>query len=149
MFKMLSVTAQKIVACVCCDIAPRRNLFAMDTYQTQEYLLPAGATQTLRVVSGTMLVCLEGGLHRSERVVQADGILPYIVQVPLYRGESYACEEATWITLTASVPARLLCLYPKPLWRVWVGRGMQRVAKYAMIHFIRRGVEQSGSSSGS
>ena len=121
----------------------------MDTYQTQQWLLPAGTTQTRHILPGTLLVCLEGSLRYSEHVPQADGAMPYYVAVSLCTGESVRCEEAGAITLNAVVSTRLLCLYPRPVWRVWIARRMHRIAKYAMIHFIRRGVEQSGSSSGS
>ena len=112
-------------------------------------VLRRGGRLALRETAGTVLVCVEGSVCRIENIFRGDDALPYTVQVPLRAGESYVFEQAASVTITAESCAHLLCLRPEPAWRVWGARLLRRSAKYAMISNIRRGVEQSGSSSGS
>ena len=122
---------------------------ARPTFTTREWMLQRGDRCSLPAVKGMVLVCVEGSVHRTELVPQAEGVLPYAVQVPMRAGESHLFEQAVSIALAADCQVRLLCLRPQPIWRVWGARLLRYAAKYAMITNIRRGVEQSGSSSGS
>ena len=117
--------------------------------ETHLLVLRRGDCRTLYGPAGTVLVCVEGEMRRTERVPGAGDSLPRLVQVPLWAGESHLFEQAATVSLTAVSQARLLCLRPQPVWRVLAARLLRRTAKYAMMTNIRRGVEQSGSSSGS
>ena len=116
---------------------------------SQEIVLPAGSTHAVLGKRGTVLICLSGSVIQNHCIAREDAGMTYVVQVPLQQGESYVFEQTEVTRLMAQRPAHLLCLRSQPVWRVWVGKLMQRVKYYAMITFIRRGVEQSGSSSGS
>ena len=119
------------------------------THPACQLMLRCGETRALWGATGMVLVCAEGTVRRTEPVPGYDEPWPYTVGVAMGPGESYVYEQALRLQLTAESEARLLCLYPARWWRV-LARHLQRAgAKYAMIPFIRRGVEQSGSSSGS
>ncbi|GAB3102623.1 hypothetical protein GCM10027288_07700 [Bordetella tumbae] len=116
---------------------------------TEEIVLPPGSTQTVYGVRGTVLICLTGGVIQHQSIPRDGDAMPYIAQSPLRQGESYVFEDTHSILLRAEGLTHLLCIRPRPVWRVWAKQLMQRIEYYAMITNIRRGVEQSGSSSGS
>ena len=116
---------------------------------TEEIVLPPGATQTVHGIQGTVLICLTGSVIQHQSIPRDGDAMPYIARSPLRQGESYVFEDTRAILLGAEGLTHLLCIRPRPAWRVWVRRLMQRIEYYAMITNIRRGVEQSGSSSGS
>jgi len=106
-------------------------------------------TQRVYGTRGTVLVCLKGSVDLVHAIPNEGAVTPYVVPSPLHQGESYLFEDAHSISLRSACLAQLLCLRPQAMWRVLLRTLMQRVKYYAMITFIRRGVEQSGSSSGS
>ncbi len=116
---------------------------------TRLLVLQRGETRNFLATSGMVLVCIEGRVRRSEPIRGYDEPWPYIVDVAMGQGESYVCEQAVPVQVCAESQARLLCLRPASRWRVLARRLLRAGAKYAMISNIRRGVEQSGSSSGS
>src|SRR3546814_4048835 len=101
--------------------------------------------------TGVSDVCASGlgSVRGTEPIHGLDEPWPDVVGVARGPGESYLCEQALLLQLAAESEARLLCLQPVRWWRVLAGRLLRAGAKYAMISHIRRGVEQSGSSSGS
>ena len=116
---------------------------------TRSLVLRRGDCRVVYEPARTILVCVEGRVSRTESIPGAEETLPRVVQVALRAGESYLFDQAASVTLTAESSARLLCLRPQSAWRVLAAPLLRRIAKYAMMTNIRRGVEQSGSSSGS
>ena len=116
---------------------------------SRQLVLQRGADCALWNAAGTVLVCLEGRVRCSVPVPGLDQPWPHIVSVAMGQGESYRYEQAARLHIVAESRVRLLCIPPARPGRVWARRLLQAAAKYAMISYIRRGVEQSGSSSGS
>ncbi|GAB3080116.1 hypothetical protein GCM10027287_15720 [Bordetella muralis] len=116
---------------------------------TKEIILPPGATQMVHGIRGTVLICVTGSVIQRQSIPRDGDAMPYIAQSPLRQGESYVFEDTHAILLRSEGLTHLLCIRPRSAWRVWARQLMQRIEYYAMITNIRRGVEQSGSSSGS
>ncbi len=106
--------------------------------------LPGGGCRSFYARSGDHVVCLEGRIAVSE--ARAGGLDVYQrVESALQAGEAYCFHEASVVTLQVA-PGQ-----PPDLFACATGlaRAVQHLSKWCMIRFIRRGVEQSGSSSGS
>ncbi|SRR5690606_1199877 len=116
---------------------------------TRQVVLRRGETFVFRAPCHSVVVCSEGSVRRTERIARGDDALPLVVDVLLRRGESHAVENGAVVTLAAESDAQLLCLLSVRPWRVFAARLLQGAADYVMMTNIRRGVEQSGSSSGS
>ena len=111
--------------------------------------LPRGATQTVWGQDGAIVVCASGRVRRSVELPGLEHVPHGIVDVTMHPGEIYVFDRAGSMRLSADADAVLLCLSPASRMRAWWAGVKRGLAKYGMIPFIRRGVEQSGSSSGS
>ncbi len=110
--------------------------------------LPGGGCRSFYARSGDQVVCLEGRIAVGE--ARAGGLDVYQrVESALQAGEAHCFHEAGVVTLKAGQDSRLIYLHAQPVWRASMARAVQHLSKWCMIRFIRRGVEQSGSSSGS
>ncbi len=112
------------------------------------FSLPGGGCHSLYARSGDHVVCLEGRIAVGE--ARAGGLDPWHrIESALHAGEAHCFHETGVVTLSAARDSRLVYLHAQPVWRQRMARAVQHISKWCMIRFIRRGVEQSGSSSGS
>ncbi len=129
--------------------------------------LGRSGVHTLQARAGTLIVCLSGSITLKEGAAgfERAGIAP---SVPLHTGQTHLILYGGQINIAALQHTEFLCIAPKRLWekvRKWafyskkVAPGSENMplidscaaqtSKLGYDSFIRRGVEQSGSSSGS
>ncbi len=110
--------------------------------------LAAGSALSRHARGGAQLICLEGQVRVVEHCAGQDGAgVP--VDVPLAAGQAHRVEFGGAVTVRAHGAALVVWMEPAPRWRAIPAAALQGFSKWVMITFIRRGVEQSGSSSGS
>jgi hypothetical protein len=126
------------------------RLMAPPCFQNgRQIYLPRGATQTVWGQDGAIIVCAGGRVRRRVELPGLEQVPQRIVDVTMHPGEIYLFDRTGLLRLSADADAMLLCVSPASRMRAWWAGVKRRLAKYGMIPFIRRGVEQSGSSSGS
>ena len=119
--------------------------------RTTTIFLPAGASERRVLRHGSNVVCLAGEIELVQTCAEQG---EYTAAWPLpserlREGECRTIEFSGPVVVRAQCDARVVYLRAQPvLQRVWRA-GVQAFEKWVMILFIRRGVEQSGSSSGS
>ncbi|BDC27542.1 hypothetical protein NB2BOR_A18330 [Bordetella parapertussis] len=110
--------------------------------------LAAGAGLCRHARGGAQLICLEGRVRVVEHCAGQDGAgVP--VDVPLVAGQAHRVEFGGAVTVRAQAAALVVWVEPASRLRAMLAVALQGFSKWVMITFIRRGVEQSGSSSGS
>ncbi len=109
------------------------------------HVLKAGQQRVFASCSGDRIICLEGQVQ--VRSTPPDWSWRW--QACLRAGESHDCDGRGLLQLQAETACTVIHLPATSSWHGWAGRGVQAFLKWCMIRFIRRGVEQSGSSSGS
>ncbi len=141
-------------------------LFSAPEPQSLRFDLPAGASRQVRLRAGAAVVCVSGRLIAIDPSYRPD--LPPGARLapspPLNAGETYCLAEGGWLALSAVTSAQVICLDPPGMAAravavlarlLHLGRGNGapgcNAQDFKMMYdsHIRRGVEQSGSSSGS
>ncbi len=110
--------------------------------------LSGGGTHNVYARSGDRIICLEGWVTVGEPRAGA-GARCGDVAAALRAGETHYFHEGGVVSLRAEQDCRIIYLRAQPVLWPYVLRALQHIQKWCMIRFIRRGVEQSGSSSGS
>lgn len=109
------------------------------------HVLATGQQTVFASRCGDRIICLEG----QAQVLAMPPDWGWRWQACLHAGESHDCDGAGLLHLRADTACTVIHLPATSLWHGRAGRGVQALLKWCMIRFIRRGVEQSGSSSGS
>ena len=117
--------------------------------------LSAGQRVQLALSAGTLIACAEGaalltepGAAWSDGWSESAGVR-FACSVALYAGQAQHVEYGGTVTLYTERGARVYCVAPVRPWRRFMRTSLQDFLKCAILLFSRRGVEQSGSSSGS
>ena len=113
--------------------------------------LAAGAADRHYLRAGSRVICLAGAIEIIRPHVDR-GEYGGGWSVPperLAEGEHFLVEMSGPVTVIAQGPARFVYLHAQPVLLRFYGFCVHAIKKWVMIHLIRRGVEQSGSSSGS
>ncbi len=115
-------------------------------------LLEPGQEARLNASAGTIIACADGAILLRESVMAGGddwNVLRPRSRVPLASGQVHRVEQAGVVFLHSVGGARLYCVAPPSPVRDFLRARLHAIAKYVNIFFFRRGVEQSGSSSGS
>ncbi len=104
--------------------------------------LARGQYETHYARAGDQIICLEGWLGLSVHQ-------PCLYDAVLRAGESYCFQAGGLFELRGERNSLVVYLRTQPVLRRKLSCAVQSISKWCTIRFIRRGVEQSGSSSGS
>ena len=128
------------------------SLFTDLTQEDRRLTLAPGQETRLLAAAGTIIVCADGAIQvRESAAPGADdwGVLRPPVGVPLASGQVHRVEQAGAVFLSSGSVAQVFCVAPPSPVRDFLTLRLHAISKWVNIFFFRRGVEQSGSSSGS
>ncbi len=114
--------------------------------------LAPGQETRVHVAAGTIIACADGTILVRESATPGGddwGVLRPPPRVPLAAGQVHRVEQAGVVFLHSLGGAQLYCVAPPAPVREFFAARLHAIAKWVNIFFFRRGVEQSGSSSGS